>query len=101
MEVLAGENNFQAEVSQYGTRFRLDFSKVGRSRGGGLLMLCGRETGGWGGAEGVEIVWKGRGDRKLLALHKCSIGHVLQPLLQQQQHQQCKDGWRRHAQLGR
>jgi hypothetical protein len=48
MEVLAGENNFQAEVSQYGTRFRLDFSKVGRSRGGGLLMLCGRETGGGG-----------------------------------------------------
>lgn len=29
MEVLAGEDNFEAEVSQHGARFRLDFSKVG------------------------------------------------------------------------
>jgi tRNA (guanine37-N1)-methyltransferase len=30
MEVIAGEQAFETEVSQHGVRFRLDFSKVRR-----------------------------------------------------------------------
>lgn len=33
MEVIAGEQQFETEVSQHGVRFRLDFSKVSRKSG--------------------------------------------------------------------
>ena len=44
MEVLAGEKEFEAEVSQHGTRFRLDLSKVrgGTVQGGG--GTCGHDV---------------------------------------------------------